>query len=371
MHARGVIRTLMAGTAAIVSFGTASAQTAPGPAGTAAGTTISNTAQASYTVNGVQQTASSTAATFVVDLKANLTVAPLGGNTPVTIGESGAVLKFTVTNNTNGTQDFLLSHVQSFLGGVFAGDNFNVGNVRIIVDSDGDNKYTAADTATYINELGADQTKTVFIVADVPADQAAALASVTLIAQIAQGGDATKAGDPLVSNVLTANRDGVVDVVFADNDSGFGDAAFNGYGRSTLGYEITTRNVDLTIAKTSTIVSDPINGTLLPKAIPGAFVRYCLIVRNATVATPARNVNVTDFIPANTIYDPGSISVGGIALGGECVTDGVTLTDAGATVLPVSGITGSFDDAIKQVKVTIPTLTSLLPVAVSFRVKIK
>ncbi|SFN96866.1 conserved repeat domain-containing protein [Sphingomonas sp. OK281] len=370
MHAKGVIRTLMAGTAAIVSFGTASAQTAPGPAGTAAGTTISNTALASYTVNGVQQTTSSNAATFLVDLKANLTVAPLGGNTPVTIGESGAVLKFTVTNNTNGTQDFLLTHVQSFLGGIFAGDNFNVDNVRIIVDSNGDNEYTAADTATYINELGADQTKTVFIVADVPANQAAALASVTLIAQIAQGGDPLKAGDPLVSNALTANRDGVVDVVFADNDSGFGDAALNGYGRSTLAYEITTRNVDLTIVKSSTVVSDPINLLVTPKAIPGAVVRYCLVVRNATVATPARNVNLTDLIPTNTTYEAGSLSVGGVAVGGECLTDGVTLTDAGGTVLPVSGITGSYDGTAKQVKVTIPTLTSLLPVAASFRVKI-
>ncbi|WP_175518115.1 hypothetical protein [Sphingomonas sp. OK281] len=360
----------MAGTAAIVSFGTASAQTAPGPAGTAAGTTISNTALASYTVNGVQQTTSSNAATFLVDLKANLTVAPLGGNTPVTIGESGAVLKFTVTNNTNGTQDFLLTHVQSFLGGIFAGDNFNVDNVRIIVDSNGDNEYTAADTATYINELGADQTKTVFIVADVPANQAAALASVTLIAQIAQGGDPLKAGDPLVSNALTANRDGVVDVVFADNDSGFGDAALNGYGRSTLAYEITTRNVDLTIVKSSTVVSDPINLLVTPKAIPGAVVRYCLVVRNATVATPARNVNLTDLIPTNTTYEAGSLSVGGVAVGGECLTDGVTLTDAGGTVLPVSGITGSYDGTAKQVKVTIPTLTSLLPVAASFRVKI-
>ncbi len=370
MHAKGVIRTLMAGTAAIVSFGTASAQTAPGPAGTTAGTTISNTAQASYTVNGVQQTASSNAATFVVDLKANLTVAPFGGNTPVTIGESGAVLKFTVTNNTNGTQDFLLTHVQSFLGGLFAGDNFNVDNVRIIADSNGDNEYTAADTLDYINELGADQTRTVFIIADVPANQQAALASVTLIAQIAQGGDATKAGDALVSNALAANRDGVVDVVFADNDSGFGDAAFNGYGRSTLAYEITTRNVDLTIVKSSTVVSDPINLLVTPKAIPGAIVRYCMVVRNATVATPARNVNLTDLIPVNTTYEAGSLSVGGVATGGECLTDGVTLTDAGGTVLPVSGITGSYDSTAKQVKVTIPTLTSLLPVAASFRVKI-
>ena len=272
MHAKGVIRTLLAGTAAIVSIGTASAQTAPGPAGTAAGTTISNTAQASYTVNGVQQSASSNAATFLVDLKANLTVAPLGGNTSVTIGQTDAVLKFTVTNNTNGIQDFLLTAIQSYAAGLFTGDNFDVDNLRIVVDN-GDGDYTAADTANYINELAPDQSKTVFIVGNIPANQAAALASVTLVAQIAEGGDATKAGAPLVSNALIPNRDGVVDVVFADNDSGFGDTALNGYGRATLAYEITTRNVDLSILKSSTVVSDPINLLVSPKAIPGATVR--------------------------------------------------------------------------------------------------
>ena len=370
MYAKGVIRTLMAGTAAVVSFGTASAQTAPGAAGTAAGTTITNTAQASYTVNGVQQNATSNVATFVVDLKANLTVAPLGGNTPVSIGETDAVLKFTVTNNTNGTQDFILSAIQSLLGGVFTGDNFNVDNIRIIVDSDNDNLYTAADTATYINELPADQTRTVFIVGNVPAEQAASLATVTLVAQIAAGGDVARQGDALVSNGLTLNRDGVVDVVFADNDSGFGDLAFNGFGRATLAYEITTRNVDLTVAKSSTVVSDPVNDISFPKAIPGAIVRYCLIVRNATTLTPARNVNLTDLIPANTTYEANSITVGGIGIGDECVLDGLPLSDAGGTVLPVSGITGSYDATARQVRVTIPTVTSLLPVAASFRVKI-
>jgi uncharacterized repeat protein (TIGR01451 family) len=370
MHAKGVIRTLMAGTAAVVSFGTASAQTAPPPAGTTAGTTITNTALASYTVNGVEQTATSNAASFVVDLKANLTVAPLAGNTPVAIGEADAVLKFTVTNNTNGTQDFILSSVQSLIGGIFTGDNFDVGNIRIIVDSDGNNTYTSADTATYINELPADQTRTVFIVANVPADQQAALATVTLVAQIAAGGDVAGVGDALVSNGLAANRDGVVDVVFADNASGFGDLAFNGYGRATLAYEITTRNVELSIAKSSTVISDPVNDIGFPKAIPGAIVRYCLIVRNATTLTPARNVNLTDLIPANTTYEANSITVGGIGLGNECVLDGLPLSDAGGTVLPLSGITGSYDATARKVSVTIPTVTSLLPVAASFRVKI-
>jgi len=175
MHAKGVIRALMAGTAAVVAIGiatgTASAQAqAPGPAGTAAGTTVTNTAQASYSVNGVQQSATSNAVNFVVDRKVNLTVTTnQPANTPVSIGQTAAVTTFKVTNNTNGTQDFLLSPTQLPIQNLFAGDNFDVENIKIFVDSNGNGTYDAGvDTAMYINELGADQSAIVFIVADIP-----------------------------------------------------------------------------------------------------------------------------------------------------------------------------------------------------------
>lgn len=378
MHATGVIRTLMAGTAAIVSIGmmagSASAQGAPGPAGTAAGTVITNTAQASYTVNGVQQSATSNVATFQVDLKANLTVAPLGGNTEVAIGQKDAVVAFTVTNNTNGTQDFRLTYDRNFLGGLFAGANFLADNIRIFVDADGDKKFDPnKDKLDFIDELKADDTATVFIVADMSTDQSAALASVTLIAQIAEGGTPTVKGAALVSNALTANRDNAIDVVFADGDSGFGDLANNGYGRAVLGYTIATRNVALSVTKSSLVISDGISVTL-PKAIPGAVVQYCLVVNNATALVPAANVNLTDVIPQNTTYQANSLKIGAIALGTSCllsgVVDGVPLADDGSVTVPVLLYTGSYNSATKKVTATIPTLLGGQSVAASFRVTI-
>ncbi|MGA1798298.1 hypothetical protein VH567_05905 [Sphingomonas sp. 4RDLI-65] len=375
MYAKGVIRTLLTGTAAIVSIGTmagtASAQT-PGPAGTAAGTTITNTAQASYTVNGVQQSATSNAATFVVDRKVNLTVVPATqNNTQVAIGQPNAVVAFQVTNNTNGTQDFLLSASQTPIQNLFTGDNFDVTNIRIFVDSNGNGTYdVGVDTATYISELGADQVATVFIVGDVPNQQTAALAGITLIAQVAAGGNGAVQGAALSPSIL-ANDDNAVDIVFADNDSdGLGlDIANNGQGRASLGYEITTRNVALTVTKYSTVISDPVSGIVLPKAIPGATVQYCLVVNNATLLVSAENVNLTDTIPANTTYQPGSIVIGLPGVNPICTLAGFIASDNGAAI-PGTNFTGSYDTGTKKVTATIPTLIGGATVAASFRVTI-
>ena len=372
MYAKGVIRTLLAGTAAIVSAGTASAQTGPGPAGTAAGTTVTNTAQASYSVNGVQQSATSNPVSFVVDRKVNLTVSTnQPANTQVAIGQAGAVTTFRVTNNTNGTQDFLLSTSQTPIQGLFTGDNFDVSNIKIFVDSNNNGTYElGTDTATYINELAADASATVFIVADVPNQQSAVLAGITLIAQAAAGGDALAQGAPLAASVAL-NDDAVVDVVFADNDSdGLGlDLSNNGQGRASLGYEITTRNVSLSVAKTQVVVSDPVTGLVAPKAIPGAVVQYCLTVTNATLLTPASNVNLTDIVPPNTMYQPGSIVIGLPGVNPICTVGGFIANDNGAPIVGTP-FTGAYDATARRVTATIPTLSGGTSVAASFRVTI-
>ncbi len=367
MSAKGVRRLLLAGTAAVASIGTAQAQTT----GTAAGTTISNTAQASYTVNGTAQTATSNTATFVVDRKVNLTViSNQSANTSVNLGQTGAVTSFKVTNNTNGTQDFILSANQQFLAGLFTGDNFDVSNLQIYVDSNGDGVYQpGTDTLQYIDELAPDASRVVFLVGDVPNQQNAALAGVTLNAQVAAGGAAGTMGAALVPSAL-ANDDNNIDVVFADGDSdGAGpDVVYNGQGRASAFYEITARSVALTITKSSTVISDGVSLTF-PKALPGAIVQYCLVVNNATALVPATGVNLTDVIPANTTYVPGSLTIGGLAVGPTCVLNGITMNDDGSAV-PLSPYTGSFNNATKTVTATIPTVLGLTSVAASFRVTI-
>jgi len=351
---------LLRGTAVIA--GLAFAGTAQAQSGTAAGTVVTNSASASYSVNGVNQTKTSNTVTFKVDRKVNLTlIADQPANTEVAVSQSAAVLKFRLTNSTNGVQDFLLTANQGVL---LNGDNFDVANLKIYVD-DGDGIYDAAkDTLEFVNELAADTSIAIFVVADIPADQAAQLANVTLNAQVAEGGSAstTVAGAALTQSLT--NDDQVVDVVFADADT----VPRDGRAFATLGYAITTRDVTLTVVKSSTVISDPINGLVVPKAIPGAVVQYCLIVNNATLLTPANGVNITDTIPANTTYVPGSITVGGIPLLGACVL-GTPMNDSGAPVA-LSPYTASYNAGTKLVTATIPQLNGLQTLGVTFQVTI-
>ncbi len=64
---------------------------------------------------------------------------------------------------------------------------------------------------------------------------------------------------------------------------------------------------NISIAKSSSIVSDPTNGTTNPKFIPGAIVRYCIIASNSGSGT-ATNIAITDSLPANVTFIPGSMT---------------------------------------------------------------
>jgi uncharacterized repeat protein (TIGR01451 family) len=66
---------------------------------------------------------------------------------------------------------------------------------------------------------------------------------------------------------------------------------------------------NLTIAKTSSVVSDPVNGTTNPKAIPGAAMRYCILVTNNGSGT-ATAIAIADALPAGTTFVPGSLRSG-------------------------------------------------------------
>lgn len=77
---------------------------------------------------------------------------------------------------------------------------------------------------------------------------------------------------------------------------------------------------NLLIAKTSSIVGDPVNGTTNPKAIPGATMRYCLLVTNGGSAT-ATAIYVADPLSATTSFVPGSLRSGTSCAGATTVED--------------------------------------------------
>ncbi len=75
---------------------------------------------------------------------------------------------------------------------------------------------------------------------------------------------------------------------------------------ATTLHDITFCNpqANLSVTKVSSITADGVSGSN-PKALPGATVRYCILVTNAGSAG-ATNVVLADPIPANVTYVPGS-----------------------------------------------------------------
>ncbi len=129
--------------------------------------------------------------------------------------------------------------------------------------------------------------------------------------------------------------------------------------------------VPLTVVKVATTVSDPINGTTLPKAIPGAIVEYQIIVTNPA-ATPVDNntVVITDQIPAHMdlrVADIAGTGTGPVQFLNGSPASGLTYTftslsnatddllfssDGGATwtYTPSAGANGT-DPAVTHVRV--------------------
>jgi uncharacterized repeat protein (TIGR01451 family) len=116
----------------------------------------------------------------------------------------------------------------------------------------------------------------------------------------------------------------------------------------------TVAGAGIAMAKTSSIVSDPTNGTTNPKFIPGATMRYCILVSNAGPAT-ATSVVVTDPIPANLTYVAGSMKSGTACATAATVEDddtagadesdpiGASITATTITILTASlAATGAF-----------------------------
>ena len=65
----------------------------------------------------------------------------------------------------------------------------------------------------------------------------------------------------------------------------------------------------ISVTKLSTVISDPVNGTTFPKAIPGAVMEYCILVSNTGPAA-LTNLSAADTLPSNFNYATGSLKTG-------------------------------------------------------------
>ncbi|HYI48471.1 MAG TPA: hypothetical protein VEX35_08410 [Allosphingosinicella sp.] len=322
-------------TASLLAFvaGTASPAFA---AGTPAGSTITNNVSVAYQVGGVSQTGLSASNSFTVDRKVNFTVAEDGNaTTVVSPGQLAAVTSFVVTNTSNAPLDFGLAATNRSGGTAAHGgtDNFDVSNLRIYADTNNDGDYDPGTDVliTYLDQIAADASARVFVVADVPLGRSTNdVAGVRLTGTAAE---ATAAGSQgaVVTQTAGANTAGV-DTVFADTVSADGNIARDGIHFDEDDYTILA--AALTATKSSRVISDPLNGTTNPKMIPGAVVEYCITVANGSGGAAAANVAISDTLPATTAYEATfGVKVNGTVTGGVCNADGVIVGSHAAGVV--------------------------------------
>lgn len=295
-------------------------------AGTTSGSTITNSVSLDYQVGGVAQTQVTTSDTFTVDRKVVFSVAEFGSTTTqVGPGQVTAVTTFQVTNSSNAAIDVALSVFQPTGGTAAHGgtDNFDVTGVKMYVDANANGTFeSASDTlVTYIDQLAADSSKTVFVVATVPVGRATGDVAGVKLTGVAS--EATAAGSlgATITASSGANAQNSVDTVLADANVANGNTAYDGIDFASDDYTVLAAT--LTVTKTSRVVSDPVNGSTNPKAIPGATVEYCIAVSNAAGSATATNLSISDTLPLQTTFVASSIKVDGTLTGSTCNADGV------------------------------------------------
>jgi len=285
--------------------------------GTASGVTISNSATVDYQVGGIGQTPILSSplgdtptgidTDFLVDNKVDVVVATTDGTwVAVTPGLSDQALTFAVRNDGNTPQDFILSAALTAVDPFGGVENFDTTGLRVFVESGGGAGYQAGlDTVTFIDELAADATATVYVVSDIPVALINGdIAAYTLTANAANAGGAGLGAETLATVGLDTAG---VDVVLADGLTAY-DAQYAGDHSADSAYQVETAT--LAVTKTSEVDWDPFNLSTNPKAIPGARILYTIIVENTGVAT-AGSVVISDLVTLPTVYFSESITLGG------------------------------------------------------------
>lgn len=282
---------------AVSAFALIAMSSAPAmAAGTRAGNTITNTVSVNYNVGGVAQNAVTASDSFTVDQRVNLTVTNIGSATSVSPNQTNRVLAFDVTNLSNSTADLNLSVA------LRTGTAANISNFRVFRDTNGNRVLDAAELTagaiTFLDEVTEDAIVAVLVVSDIGIGaRNGDTFDVALTAAAHAAGTTGTLGTRLVGSTV-ANTAGIDTVLFdgAGVSDAANDGAFSAQGRYTVSGAV------LTVAKTSRIISDPVNLTTNPKAIPGATIEYCITVANAAGAATATNVAVLDDLPADVIY---------------------------------------------------------------------
>jgi uncharacterized repeat protein (TIGR01451 family) len=287
-------------------------------AGTAAGTSIQNTAQVSYQVGGSTITASSNASTVTVAEILDVVVTIANATVASSAGATQQELVFTVTNTGNGNETFELIALSA---GV-AGDDFDpelAAPNAIFFDTDNSGDLSAPDTAyiagTNDPTLAADASVRVLVVNTIPAAAADGTRGRSQLTARARTGF----GDP-GTNFAVGGVDAVVGTTRAEVAL-FGEYQVQGF--------------QLNAVKSQTI-ADQFGGN---RPIPGARINYQVVITPSGTGS-ALAAMFSDAIPANTTYLAGSLELNDVAL-----SDAGGADDAGEyTTAPTAQVRVSLGD---------------------------
>ena len=341
--------------------------------GTAAGTTITNAATATYSIGGVAAppVVSSVAVRVdeLISVRVTAPVAATNVNTP----DINKVLAFTVTNVGNGQESFNMT--VNLNPGAPVVDQFNptpgsAGQLFLDNPSGGvvgayDPTDTLIQPGAPIITLNADQSVKLFLVSNIPAslnnlDQGIvrlSAASTTVNALLPSGLGA--APGTILPNAGTATSGGPgIDAVVGVGpggaaDSGADDAANGTYlvASVTVTINKVVLNVFSPFAPATAIgpcnvASPPLGCTAF---VPGTLIQYQVTVTIIGAGT-AQNVQMTDAIPPNTTYVASSIRVNGVAR-----TDAVDALPDNASCAGCGNATGAVTVVVGDVAVVAGT----------------
>lgn len=310
-------------------------------AGTDYDVDITNSATLSFEVGGVlQNTVDSNTDTFKVDRKVDVSVSTTDGANVVVVPKINVPsdtkpLTFTVKNESNGAQDYILN-ATNLADGAATKDATEVDSVDFTTDLKicVDNTCSAGDISGTNISFTEDETKTYYVFADI-LDTAANgdRGSIALTATAVNAGTVTLMTD----DSATADNKTTVDVVFAEAaGDAAGDAQYDGKHSALSAYEVATATI--VVAKDSCVVSDGISTTAKAKRIPGATIRYAIDIDNAGSAGTQSAV-LTDTLQADLVFVSGVINDGAC----NCATPagastGDTLTHAAGLVTANFGV---------------------------------
>lgn len=267
--------------------------------GTAANTNISNNVSINYEMSGTTYTATASASFLVQERLEVTTTWQDASNINVVSPSTANISRFLVTNTGNGVERFILS-----TNTVISGDDFDpVAAPQIwIDDGDGiwnavsDTQFTGANGPLLDGSIGGGESALIFVLADMPGGQAVNdLGRLSLTAASTTASVAGELGN--TAAVIAGGGDGGVNAI----------VGVSGAQASAIAtYQVVTAGVSIV---KSVVVSDVFGGS---SPSTGATLRYTLTV-NIAGSSAIDNLVITDAIPANTTYNPNSISLDTVA----------------------------------------------------------